>query len=34
MGAINALPMLRRMFIREAAGLNAAAPKLMQGEAI
>lgn len=34
MGAINALPMLRRMFIREAAGLNAAEPKLMQGEAI
>ena len=34
MGAVNALPMLRRMFIREAAGLNAAEPKLMQGEAI
>ena len=34
MGAVNALPMLRRMFIREAAGLNAAEPKMMQGERI
>ena len=34
MGAINALPMLRRMFIRDAAGLSAAEPKLMQGEPI
>jgi len=33
-GAINALPALRRHFIREAAGLNAAEPRLMQGEPI
>jgi 2-octaprenyl-6-methoxyphenol hydroxylase len=32
LGAVNALPMLRRMFIREAAGLNAAEPRMMQGE--
>lgn len=31
MGAINAAPDLRRRFIREAAGLNGALPKLMQG---
>ena len=31
MGAINAAPDLRRKFIREAAGLNGALPKLMQG---
>ena len=34
LGAVNALPGLRRHFIREAAGLNAAEPRLMQGEAI
>ncbi|MBN8294759.1 FAD-dependent monooxygenase [Rhodobacter sp. NTK016B] len=34
MGAVNALAPLRRHFIREAAGLNAATPKLMQGERI
>ncbi|WP_417589676.1 FAD-dependent monooxygenase [Pararhodobacter oceanensis] len=34
LGAVNALPMLRRMFIREAAGLKPDVPKLMQGEAI
>ncbi|WP_370241613.1 FAD-dependent monooxygenase [Pararhodobacter marinus] len=34
MGALNALAPLRRHFIREAAGLNAATPKLMQGERI
>jgi 2-octaprenyl-6-methoxyphenol hydroxylase len=34
MGAINALPAARRYFIREAAGLNAATPRLMQGESI
>jgi Ubiquinone biosynthesis hydroxylase, UbiH/UbiF/VisC/COQ6 family len=34
LGAVNALPGLRRFFIREAAGLNAAEPRLMQGEAI
>jgi len=34
LGAINALPFARRFFIREAAGLNAAQPRLMQGEAI
>lgn len=34
LGAVNALPGLRRYFIREAAGLNAAQPRLMQGEAI
>lgn len=32
LGAVNAMPGLRRMFIREAAGLNAGEPKLMQGE--
>ncbi len=31
LGAVNALPGLRRTFIREAAGLNAAEPRLMQG---
>ena len=31
LGAVNALPMLRRLMIREAAGLNAAQPRLMQG---
>jgi len=31
MGAVNAAPGLRRRFIREAAGLNGALPKLMQG---
>ena len=31
LGAINALPGLRRFFIREAAGLNAAQPRLLQG---
>lgn len=31
LGAVNALPHLRRLFIREAAGLNAAEPRLMQG---
>jgi len=31
MGAINALPGLRRTFIREAAGLNGDLPRLMQG---
>jgi len=34
LGAVSALPMLRRMFMREAAGLNAAEPRLMQGEPI
>ena len=34
LGAVNAMPALRRHFIREAAGLNAAQPRLMQGEAI
>ena len=34
LGAVNALPALRRHFIREAAGLNAAEPRLMQGEPI
>lgn len=34
LGAVNALPVLRRYFIREAAGLNASEPRLMQGEAI
>jgi len=34
MGAINALPFARRHFIREAAGLNAAQPRLMQGLAV
>ncbi|MGY6534404.1 MAG: FAD-dependent monooxygenase [Pararhodobacter sp.] len=31
MGAVNAVPMLRRLMIREAAGLNAAQPRMMQG---
>ncbi len=31
LGAVNALPALRRLFIREAAGLNAAEPRMMQG---
>ncbi|MCC5971306.1 MAG: FAD-dependent monooxygenase [Pararhodobacter sp.] len=31
LGAINALPDLKRYFIREAAGLNAAQPRLLQG---
>jgi 2-octaprenyl-6-methoxyphenol hydroxylase len=31
LGAANAIPALRRGFIREAAGLNAAEPRLMQG---
>lgn len=34
LGAVNAMPALRRHFIREAAGLNAAEPRLMQGEPI
>lgn len=34
MGAVNALPGLRRFFIREAAGLNAAQPRLMQGQPV
>ena len=34
LGAVNALPGLRRFFIREAAGLNAAEPRLLQGRAI
>lgn len=34
LGAVNALPGLRRLFIREAAGLNAATPRLMQGAPI
>ncbi|MCA2014221.1 FAD-dependent monooxygenase [Cereibacter sphaeroides] len=34
LGAVNAVPQLRRYFIREAAGLNAAEPKLMQGERV
>ena len=34
MGAVNALPSLRRHFIREAAGVNAAEPRLMQGEPV
>lgn len=34
LGAVNALPALRRALIREAAGLNAAQPRLMQGLAI
>jgi 2-octaprenyl-6-methoxyphenol hydroxylase len=31
LGAVDAVPTLRRAFIREAAGLNAAQPRLMQG---
>jgi 2-octaprenyl-6-methoxyphenol hydroxylase len=31
LGAVDAVPALRRAFIREAAGLNAAQPRLMQG---
>ena len=31
LGAVGAVPALRRTFIREAAGLNAAQPRLMQG---
>lgn len=34
LGLVNALPAARRHFIREAAGLNAAEPKLMQGERV
>ncbi len=34
LGIVNALPMLRRSFIREAAGLTGDLPKLMQGRAI
>lgn len=34
MGAIQAIPALRRSFIREAAGLTGELPKLMQGRAI
>lgn len=34
LGAVNALGPLRRHFIREAAGLNAAEPRLMQGERV
>lgn len=34
MGAINALPGLRRSFIREAAGLTGTLPKLLQGQQI
>lgn len=34
MGAINAVPALRRFFIREAAGLNAAQPRMMRGLAV
>ncbi len=34
MGAISALPALRRRFIREAAGLTGDLPKLMQGRAL
>jgi 2-octaprenyl-6-methoxyphenol hydroxylase len=34
LGLVNALPAARRYFIREAAGLNAAEPKLMQGERV
>jgi len=34
LGAVNALPALRRHFIREAAGLNASEPRLMQGELV
>ncbi len=32
LGAVNALPALRRAFMREAAGLNAAEPRLMRGQ--
>ncbi|MEZ5750901.1 MAG: FAD-dependent monooxygenase [Paracoccaceae bacterium] len=34
LGLVNALPAARRHFIREAAGLNAAAPRMMQGEVL
>lgn len=34
MGLVNALPGLRRSFIREAAGLTGDLPKLMQGKPI
>jgi len=34
LGAVQAVPALRRYFIREAAGLNAAEPRLMQGEPV
>jgi 2-octaprenyl-6-methoxyphenol hydroxylase len=34
LGAVNALPSLRRHFIRQAAGLNGELPRLLSGEAI
>ncbi|WP_095588734.1 FAD-dependent monooxygenase [Actibacterium ureilyticum] len=34
MGAVNAMPALRRRFIREAAGLNGDLPRLMSGRAL
>ena len=34
MGMVNALPGLRRFFIREAAGLNTAQPRLLQGKPV
>jgi len=34
LGAVNALPALRRHFIREAAGLNASEPRMMLGELV
>ena len=34
MGLVNAVPALRRGFIREAAGLNGDLPRLMQGKVV
>ena len=34
MGAVNAMPALRRRFIREAAGLEGDVPRLMQGRTL
>jgi 2-octaprenyl-6-methoxyphenol hydroxylase len=34
MGAVNAMPSLRRRFIRTAAGLQGDLPRLLQGRAI
>ena len=34
LGLVDRLPALKRVFIREAAGLTGATPRLMQGEAL
>jgi 2-octaprenyl-6-methoxyphenol hydroxylase len=34
LGLVNATPRLRRGFIRQAAGINGAQPKLMTGQAL